>query len=176
VSQPGEPHTVGPAGETAVEMVVEFRPALGFEAFVERTFALDRAGHLSPKGPGNPLRLATARPHEAEFFLPRVSVGLQRALLRRWIGLADGSSLAADDCRQRGAYGQAIDLREAPGSRRGGVHEDGRLRRDRAPEPRGRPLLERTSYERTCAPSRSAASANSGGALTCLGRAVHTFA
>ena len=29
VSQPGEPHTVGPAGETAVEMVVEFRPALG---------------------------------------------------------------------------------------------------------------------------------------------------
>ena len=40
VSQPGEPHTVGPAGETAVEMVVEFRPALGFEAFVERTSRL----------------------------------------------------------------------------------------------------------------------------------------
>jgi hypothetical protein len=39
VSRPGEPHTVGPAGETAVEMVVEFRPALGFEAFVERTYA-----------------------------------------------------------------------------------------------------------------------------------------
>ena len=82
VSLPGEPHTVGPAGDTAVEMVVEFRPALGFEAFVERTFALDRAGRLNGKGQGNPLRLATARPHDAEFYLPRVSVGLQRALLR----------------------------------------------------------------------------------------------
>src|SRR3954452_23366979 len=29
---PGEPHTVGPAGEDAVEMIVEFRPALDFEA------------------------------------------------------------------------------------------------------------------------------------------------
>jgi hypothetical protein len=88
VSQPGEPHTVGPAGETAVEMVVEFRPALGFEAFVERTFALDRAGHLNAKGQANPLRLATARPHDAEFFLPRVPVGLQRQLLRAldWLG------------------------------------------------------------------------------------------
>jgi mannose-6-phosphate isomerase-like protein (cupin superfamily) len=82
VSRPGVPHTVGPAGEAAVEMVVEFRPALGFEAFIERTFALDRAGHLDAKGRGNPLRLATARPHEAEFFLPRVPVELQRALLR----------------------------------------------------------------------------------------------
>ena len=45
-------------------------------------FALDRAGHLNGKGQGNPLRLATARPHEAEFYLPRVSVGLQRMLLR----------------------------------------------------------------------------------------------
>jgi len=36
---PGEPHTVGPAGQDAVEMIVEFRPALGFERFVERMFA-----------------------------------------------------------------------------------------------------------------------------------------
>jgi mannose-6-phosphate isomerase-like protein (cupin superfamily) len=88
VSRPGELHTVGPAGETAVEMVVEFRPALGFEAFIERTFALDRAGRLNAKGRGNPLRVATARPHDAEFFLPRVSVGLQRALFRAldWLG------------------------------------------------------------------------------------------
>src|SRR3954470_19472266 len=28
---PGEPHTVGPAGEDAVEMIVEFRPSLGFK-------------------------------------------------------------------------------------------------------------------------------------------------
>jgi mannose-6-phosphate isomerase-like protein (cupin superfamily) len=88
VSPPGEPHTVGPAGETPVEMVVEFRPALGFEAFVERTFALDRAGRLNAKGQGNPVRLATAKPHDAEFYLPRVSIGLQRALLRAldWLG------------------------------------------------------------------------------------------
>jgi mannose-6-phosphate isomerase-like protein (cupin superfamily) len=82
VTRPGEAHTVGPAGETAVEMVVEFRPALGFEAFIERMFALDRAGHLNANGQGNPLRVATALPHDAEFFLPRVPVGLQRALLR----------------------------------------------------------------------------------------------
>ena len=93
---PGEPHTVGPAGEDAVEMIVEFRPALGFERFVERTFALDRAGHLNAKGRGNPLRLATARPHEAEFFVPRVPIGLQRAILRaldrlgRWLPDARG--------------------------------------------------------------------------------------
>ena len=79
---PGEPHTVGPAGEGAVEMIVEFRPALGFERFAECTFALDRAGHLNAKGRGSPLRLATARPHEAEFFVPRLPIGLQRAFLR----------------------------------------------------------------------------------------------
>ena len=71
-----------PAGEGVVEMIVEFRPALGFERFVERTFALDRAGHLNAKGRGSPLRLATAGPHEAEFFVPRVPIGLQRAILR----------------------------------------------------------------------------------------------
>ena len=88
VSPPGELHTVGPAGASEVEMQVEFRPALGFEAFVERTFALDRAGRLNAKGQGNPLRLATAKPHDAEFYLPRVSIGLQRALLRalNWLG------------------------------------------------------------------------------------------
>ena len=88
VSPPGALHTVGPAGASEVEMVVEFRPALGFEAFVERTFALDRAGRLNAKGQGNPLRLAAARPHDAEFYLPRVSVGLQRASFRAldWLG------------------------------------------------------------------------------------------
>lgn len=88
VSRPGELHTVGPAGETAVEMVVEIRPALGFEKFVERMFALDRAGRLNAKGQGNPLRVATARPHDAEFYFPRVPIGLQRAVLRAlgWLG------------------------------------------------------------------------------------------
>src|SRR3954447_21776390 len=79
---PGEPHTVGPAGTGAVEMIVEFRPSLGFERFVERTFALDRAGRLTARGRGNPLRMASARPHEAEFFVPRIPVALQRTVLR----------------------------------------------------------------------------------------------
>lgn len=88
VSPAGEAHTVGPATEEAIEMVVEFHPALGFEEFVERTFALDRAGHLNAKGKGNPVRLATAKPHEAEFLLPRVPAGLQRVLLGwlSWVG------------------------------------------------------------------------------------------
>ena len=68
-------------------MIVEFRPALGFELFVERTFALDRAGRLNPKGRGNPLRMATTKPHEAEFFVPRIPVGLQRAMLQLMDGL-----------------------------------------------------------------------------------------
>jgi len=82
ISGPGVPHTVGPAGGEAVEMIVEFRPALGFERFMERTFALDRAGHIDAKGRGNPVRIATARPHEAEFFMPCVPIALQRAALR----------------------------------------------------------------------------------------------
>jgi mannose-6-phosphate isomerase-like protein (cupin superfamily) len=88
VSPSGEPHTVGPAGEEAVVMLVEFRPALGYEHFIERTFALDRAGYINAKGRGNPLRLATAKPDEAEFFLPRGPVAMQRAIIRAldWLG------------------------------------------------------------------------------------------
>jgi mannose-6-phosphate isomerase-like protein (cupin superfamily) len=82
VSPPGESHTVGPAGDEDVEMIAELRPALAYEQFIERSFALDRAGHVNAKGRGNPLRMATARPHEAEFFLPRIPIALQRALLR----------------------------------------------------------------------------------------------
>src|SRR4051812_2031588 len=81
-SPPGESHTVGPAGDEDVEIIAELRPALTYEQFVERSFALDRAGRLNAKGRGNPLRMATARPHEAEFFLPRIPIGLQRVLLR----------------------------------------------------------------------------------------------
>jgi mannose-6-phosphate isomerase-like protein (cupin superfamily) len=80
-SPPGEPHTVGPAGDEDVEMVAELRPALDYERFVERSFALDRAGHVNSKGRGNPLRLATAGARQAEFFFPRVPLGAQRALL-----------------------------------------------------------------------------------------------
>src|SRR5215208_6604057 len=54
VSPPGEAHTVGPAGNGDVEMVAELRPVLGYEHFMERSFALDRAGHVNAKGRGNP--------------------------------------------------------------------------------------------------------------------------
>ena len=62
-------------------MFAELRPALAYEQCIERSFALDRAGH-GAKDRGSPLRMATAKPHEAEFFLPRIPIGLQRALLR----------------------------------------------------------------------------------------------
>jgi mannose-6-phosphate isomerase-like protein (cupin superfamily) len=81
VSPPGEPHTVGPAGNEDVEMVAELRPALNYEQFIERSFALDRAGYINAKGRGNPLRMAAAGPREAEFFVPRVPLGLQRVVL-----------------------------------------------------------------------------------------------
>ena len=81
VSPPGEPHTVGPAGNEDVEMAAELRPALNYERFIECSFALDRAGYINAKGRGNPLRMATAGPREAEFFVPRVPVGLQRTVL-----------------------------------------------------------------------------------------------
>jgi quercetin dioxygenase-like cupin family protein len=81
VSPPGEPHTVGPAGNEDVEMVAELRPALNYERFIERSFALDRAGYINAKGRGNPLRMAAAGPREAEFFVPRVPPGFQRAVL-----------------------------------------------------------------------------------------------
>src|SRR3954452_14537803 len=81
VSPPGEPHTVGPAGSGDVEMTAELRPALDYERFIERSFALDRGGHINAKGRGNPLRMATAGAREAEFFLPRVPLGVQRTVM-----------------------------------------------------------------------------------------------
>jgi mannose-6-phosphate isomerase-like protein (cupin superfamily) len=90
VTPPGEVHTVGPAGDEDVEMLAELRPALAYEQFLERSFALDRAGHLDARGRGNPLRLATAGARDAEFFLPRVPLGVQRAMLRAMAGIARG--------------------------------------------------------------------------------------
>jgi mannose-6-phosphate isomerase-like protein (cupin superfamily) len=97
VSPPGEPHTVGPAGDEDVEMVAELRPALNYERFIERSFALDRAGFINAKGRGNPLRMASAGAREAEFFVPRVPLGVQRTVLAamerlaRLIGYDQGS-------------------------------------------------------------------------------------
>jgi quercetin dioxygenase-like cupin family protein len=82
VSPPGEAHTVGPARDEEVEMLAELNPGLGYEWFMERSFALDRAGYVDKRGRGNPLRLATAKPHEAEFFVDGVPPAIQRTLLR----------------------------------------------------------------------------------------------
>ena len=90
VSPPGEPHTVGPAGDEDVEMLAELRPALSYEAFIDRSFALDRAGYINAKGRGNPLRMATAGARDAEFFLPRVPLGVQRAVMGAMERLARG--------------------------------------------------------------------------------------
>lgn len=81
VSPPGEPHTVGPAGNEDVEMVAELRPALNYERFIERSFALDRAGFINAKGRGNPLRMAATGARQAEFFVPHVPLGVQRTVL-----------------------------------------------------------------------------------------------
>jgi hypothetical protein len=81
VSPPGEPHTVGPDGDEDVEMVAELRPALSYEQFVERTFALDRAGHVNAKGRGNPIRAAATGPREAEFFYAGIPLRVQRVIL-----------------------------------------------------------------------------------------------
>jgi len=82
VSPPGEPHTVGPAGDEDVEMLAELRPALAYEQFVERSFALDRAGLVNAKGRGNPLRMPPRDRTRRNSSCHGSQSGLQRALLR----------------------------------------------------------------------------------------------
>ena len=82
VARPGEKHGISAAGDEDVEVATEFEPALGYRAFLERLFQLDREGHVNRKGRGNPLRLATTRQYDAEFYLAGMPVGVQRALLR----------------------------------------------------------------------------------------------
>jgi hypothetical protein len=81
VTPAGEPHTIEPAVGLDVEVRGELRPALKYAEFVERSFALDRAGHVNAKGRANPLRMAAAGPAEAEFFLAGPPIGLQKPLL-----------------------------------------------------------------------------------------------
>jgi quercetin dioxygenase-like cupin family protein len=83
VAHPGEKHgKMAPAGDEDAVVATEFEPALGYRAFLERLFELDREGHVNRKGRGNPLRIATTRQYEAEFYLAGVPVGVQRSLLR----------------------------------------------------------------------------------------------
>ena len=81
VTPAGEAHTIEPA-ERDAEVHAELRPALGYAEFIERSFALDRAGHVSARGRVNPLRMAATGPADAEFYLAALPVGLQKPLLR----------------------------------------------------------------------------------------------
>jgi mannose-6-phosphate isomerase-like protein (cupin superfamily) len=77
ISPPGEAHTIAPAADEEVEVLAELSPALGYGDFLE----LDRAGYVNKQGRGNPLRLATAKPQDAEFFVAGIPQAGQRALL-----------------------------------------------------------------------------------------------
>jgi Cupin domain len=88
VSPPGEAHTIEPAAGADAEVRGELRPALAYRQFIERSFALDRAGHINARGRANPLRMAVTGVAEAEFFLVRPPAAVQRPLLTMlaWLG------------------------------------------------------------------------------------------
>lgn len=92
VTPPGEVHTIAPAGGEDAEVRAELRPPLCYGEFIERSFALDRAGHINAKGRANPLRMAATGPADAEFFLAGPPVAVQKRLLRLFaaIGLVVG--------------------------------------------------------------------------------------
>lgn len=81
VTPPGEAHTIEPAHGGDAEVRAELRPPLRYGEFLERSFALDRAGHVDGKGRANPLRMAATGPVDAEFFLASPPVALQKPLL-----------------------------------------------------------------------------------------------
>jgi hypothetical protein len=82
VTPPGEPHTIAAAAGADAEVRGELRPALGYGEFIERSFALDRAGHIDARGRANPLRMAATGVAEAEFFLAGPPVAVQKPFLR----------------------------------------------------------------------------------------------
>jgi quercetin dioxygenase-like cupin family protein len=82
VTPPGEAHTIEAAEDGDAEVHAELRPALRYAEFMERSFALDRAGYVNPRGRVNPVRMAATGPADAEFYLAAVPVAVQRPLLR----------------------------------------------------------------------------------------------
>jgi quercetin dioxygenase-like cupin family protein len=57
VVPPATPHVWWNAGDDELRMIVEIRPALRFESFLETWFALGKAGKTNEKGMPNPLQL-----------------------------------------------------------------------------------------------------------------------
>jgi quercetin dioxygenase-like cupin family protein len=82
VTPPGEAHTIEPADGEDAEVRAELRPPLRYGEFMERSFTLDRAGHINAKGRANPLLMAATRPDVAEFFLAGPPIAVQKLLLR----------------------------------------------------------------------------------------------
>jgi hypothetical protein len=82
VTPAGEAHTIEPADGADAEVRAELRPALRYGEFIERSFALDRADHVSADGRANPLRMAATGLADAEFFLVRPPIAVQKPLLR----------------------------------------------------------------------------------------------
>jgi mannose-6-phosphate isomerase-like protein (cupin superfamily) len=80
---PGTPHTWRNAGDEAVRMLVEIRPALRMEEVFEVTFDLARRGKTDVRGvPKNPLQAAaTAREYADELRLARPPFAVQKVLL-----------------------------------------------------------------------------------------------
>jgi mannose-6-phosphate isomerase-like protein (cupin superfamily) len=82
VTPPGEAHTIEPADGGDALVRAELRPALHYGEFIERGFALDRAGHVNAQGRANPLRAALTGAAEAEFFIAGAPIALQKTILR----------------------------------------------------------------------------------------------
>jgi mannose-6-phosphate isomerase-like protein (cupin superfamily) len=96
VTPPGEAHTIEAAEGGDAEVHAELRPALQYAEFIERSFALDRAGHVNGKGRANPLRMAATGAADAEFFLAGPPVGVQRPLVRVLAALGRALGYAED--------------------------------------------------------------------------------
>jgi mannose-6-phosphate isomerase-like protein (cupin superfamily) len=78
----GTPHTFRVVGEDSVRTVVDYAPPGRYEDFIERLYALARAGRTDDKGaPKNLLEAAViARAHLDEFALAKPPYGVQKAL------------------------------------------------------------------------------------------------
>jgi quercetin dioxygenase-like cupin family protein len=78
----GTPHVWGNPSEEEVHLIIEFRPALRVETFLETHFGLQKDGKVNPKSglPNLFQRAVIAREYEDEVYLTRPPLFVQRAL------------------------------------------------------------------------------------------------
>lgn len=85
----GAPHAILPAGDEAVRMRFELRPALRWEALIETAARLAAHGQRNWRGYVNPLLLAAlAMEYRPEIYATRPSLPVQDAILRPLARLA----------------------------------------------------------------------------------------